>query len=63
LIPEEEEVDFLAVSGGNCIEITSDVSGNAEIAWHTTAGITDIQMVTALPASPVSSILYIIPEA
>lgn len=62
LIPEEEEVDFLAVSGGNCIEITSDVSG-AEIAWHTTAGITDIQMVTALPASPVSSILYIIPEA
>jgi hypothetical protein len=63
LIPEEKEVDFLAVSGGNCIEITSDVSGNAEIAWHTTAGITDIQMVTALPASPVSSILYIIPEA
>lgn len=62
LIPEEEEVDFLSVSGGNCIEITS-VSGNAEIAWHTTAGITDIQMVTALPASPVSSILYIIPEA
>ena len=63
LIPEEEEVDFLSLNGGNCIEITSDVSGNAEIAWHTTAGITDIQMVTALPASPVSSILYIIPEA
>lgn len=61
-IPEEEEVDFLAVSGGNCIEITS-VSDNAEIAWHTTAGITDIQMVTTLPANPVSSILYIIPEA
>ena len=62
MIPEEEEVDFLPVSGGNCIEITS-VSGNAEISWNTTAGITDIQMVTALPASPVSSILYIIPEA
>ena len=61
MIPEEEEVDFLAVSGGNCIEITS-VSDNAEIAWHTTAGITDIHMVTALPANPVSSILYIIPE-
>lgn len=34
-----------------------------KLADLNTAGITDIQMVTALPASPVSSILYIIPEA
>ena len=43
---------------GNCIDITSNV-----ISWETTAGITDIQMVTALPQDPVSSVLYIIPEA
>jgi predicted transcriptional regulator len=42
---------------GNCIDITSNV-----ISWETTAGITDIQMVTALPQDPVSSVLYIIPE-
>ena len=72
LIPDTEEIQFeeLDISAfalassvptfteGNCIDITSNV-----ISWETTAGITDIQMVSALPASPVSSILYIIPEA
>lgn len=42
---------------GNCIDITSNA-----ISWETTAGITDIQLVNALPASPVSSVLYLIPE-
>ena len=45
-------------TAGNCISIAND-----NIAWITTAGITDIQMVTALPQDPVSSVLYIIPEA
>ena len=45
-------------TAGNCISVTND-----NIAWITTAGITDIQTVTALPANPVSSVLYIIPEA
>ena len=49
------------VVAGNCISITS--SGNsAVIDWNTTAGITDIQMVNSLPASPVSTVLYLIPE-
>lgn len=50
------------VVAGNCVSITS--SGNsAVIDWTTTAGITDIQMVNSLPASPVSTVLYLIPEA
>lgn len=49
------------VVAGNCVSITS--SGNsAVIDWTTTAGITDIQMVNSLPASPVSTVLYLIPE-
>ena len=49
------------VIAGNCVSITS--SGNsAVIDWTTTAGITDIQMVNSLPASPVSTVLYLIPE-
>ena len=49
------------VIAGNCVSITS--SGNsAVIDWNTTAGITDIQMVNSLPASPVSTVLYLIPE-
>ena len=49
------------VVAGNCVSITS--SGNSAIVdWTTTAGITDIQMVNSLPASPVSSVLYLIPE-
>lgn len=58
-----EDLTLMNLTAGEGISITTDVSGNVEIAWHTTAGITDIQMVTTLPANPVSSILYIIPEA
>lgn len=49
------------VVAGNCVSITS--SGNsAVIDWTTTGGITDIQIVNSLPASPVSTVLYLIPE-
>jgi len=71
-IPDTEEVTFEEVdltdyalasavhtyTAGNCISVANDT-----IDWITTAGITDIQMVTALPQDPVSSVLYIIPEA
>ena len=59
--------DTISVTGvtdvvaGNCVSITS--SGNsAVIDWTTTGGITDIQLVNSLPASPVSTVLYLIPE-
>ena len=42
---------------GNCIDITSNI-----ISWETTAGITDIVAVTALPANPVATVIYLIPE-
>lgn len=42
---------------GNCIDITSNA-----ISWETTAGITDIVSVTALPANPVATVIYLIPE-
>lgn len=44
-------------TAGNMIDITNDT-----ISVETTAGITDIQLVNSLPASPVSTVLYIIPE-
>lgn len=44
-------------TAGNMLSITNDT-----IDVTTTAGITDIQLVNALPASPVSSVLYLIPE-
>lgn len=44
-------------TAGNMISLT----GNA-VAVSTTAGITDIQQVNALPASPVATVLYLIPE-
>jgi hypothetical protein len=43
-----------------------NASGNAEWGpdgFTTTAGITDIQVVSELPASPVATVLYMIPEA
>lgn len=43
---------------GNCIRYNG--SDNT-INWHTTAGLTDIQQVAALPANPVSTVLYLIP--
>ena len=44
-------------TGGNMISISNNVVGVS-----TTAGITDIQIVSALPASPVSTVLYLIQE-
>lgn len=44
-------------SAGNMVSI----NGNNAISVSTTAGITDIQMVNALPANPVATVLYLIP--
>jgi hypothetical protein len=44
-------------SEGNMI----DISAQGVIGVETTAGITDIQMVNALPANPVATVLYLIP--
>lgn len=46
------------VSGGNCISVNSNV-----VSWITTAGITDIVSAASLPANPVSTVIYLIPEA
>ena len=45
-------------TGGNMISVNST---NHTVAVSTTAGITDIQIVNALPASPVATVLYLIP--
>lgn len=45
-------------TAGNMISLA-----NNAIAVSTTAGITDIQTVASLPANPVSTVLYLIPEA
>lgn len=47
-------------SAGNMIAI--DANNSNAIGVSTTAGITDIQQVAALPANPVSTVLYLIPE-
>lgn len=47
-------------TAGNMIAINANNS-NA-IGVSTTAGITDIQQVSALPANPVATVLYLIPE-
>ena len=47
-------------TAGNMIAINANNS-NA-IGVTTTAGITDIQQVAALPANPVATVLYLIPE-
>ena len=44
-------------SAGNMLSVTS---GTLNVT--TTAGITDIQQVSALPAQPVATVLYLIPE-
>ena len=44
-------------SAGNMLSVT-----NNTLNVTTTAGITDIQLVNALPASPVATVLYLIPE-
>ena len=45
-------------TAGNMISLA-----NNAVAVSTTAGITDIQQVASLPANPVSTVLYLIPEA
>lgn len=53
--------DTSNVVAGNGINIA--VSGtNTVISLGVTAGITDIQLVNSLPASPTSTVLYLIPE-
>lgn len=47
-------------TSGNMISI--DANNSNAIGVSTTAGITDIQQVSALPANPVSTVLYLIPE-
>ena len=44
-------------SAGNMLSVT-----NSTLNVTTTAGITDIQQVAALPANPVATVLYLIPE-
>lgn len=44
-------------TAGNMLSVTNDV-----LNVTTTAGITDIQQVAALPANPVATVLYLIPE-
>ena len=44
-------------TAGNMISLANDA-----VAVSTTAGITDIQLVNTLPASPVATVLYLIPE-
>ena len=61
-IPDTEVVTFEEVDLTD-FALASSVTAIPMSNVITTAGITDIQMVTALPASPVSTVLYIIPEA
>jgi hypothetical protein len=44
-------------TAGNMLSVT-----NGTLNVTTTAGITDIQQVSSLPASPVATVLYLIPE-
>lgn len=44
-------------TAGNMLSVTNDV-----LNVTTTAGITDVQQVAALPAQPVATVLYLIPE-
>ena len=60
---------YMAVSGGGgAMWVNQRTPGNMlsvtnnQIDVTTTAGITDIQMVNALPANPVATVLYLIPE-
>lgn len=53
----ETESGGTTYTAGNMIDLTND-----QIAVSTTAGVTDIQVVNALPAEPVSTVLYLVPE-
>lgn len=69
-IPTEEEVTFeeLDLSEYALASAIPDVSGLAtktevNAKQDTLTGITDVQVVQSLPASPVATVLYLIPEA
>lgn len=73
-IPEGADLDEVAlyihsVTSVNVSASAEYTAGNMisiedhEIGVDTTAGITDIQVVNELPASPVSTVLYLIPES
>lgn len=63
----EVEADIQAVS--SAIPDTSNLASKTELTaglngkQNTLTGITDVQVVQALPASPVATVLYLIPEA
>lgn len=50
------------IKGGNCINVSKNVNNNVTISFDVAAGITDIELVESLPAEPISTVLYLIPE-
>lgn len=50
------------IKGGNCIGVSRNDNNNVTISFVVTAGITDIELVNNLPAEPISTVLYLIPE-
>ena len=66
--PSVDEVPAVTSSDDGKVLKASYSGGQGSYAWSTdgfttTAGITDIQVVNSFPASPVSTVLYLIPEA
>lgn len=57
-LPSEEEVEFEEID----LSDYALASAIPSLSSLNTAGITDIQLVNSLPVSPVSSVLYLIPE-
>lgn len=54
--------EWITPSGGTTYTQGNMISlANDQIAVSTTAGVTDIQFVNALPANPVATVLYLIP--
>lgn len=49
------------ISAGNCIYVSKN-DNKVNIAFDVAAGITDIKLVESLPAEPISTVLYLIPE-
>ena len=46
---------------GNCIDVSKN-GNNVTFSFDVAAGITDITMVNTLPETPISTVLYLIPE-
>jgi len=57
-IQNKPAIPAAAPTPGNMLSVTNNI-----LNVTTTAGITDIQQVNELPANPVSTVLYLIPEA